>query len=108
MAEARQQTNTQKLDQILHRLDGQPTTEEWHDLIDAWSKAITRLDSVIVRVDRLHETIDGNGKPGLKTDVHDLKKSMSAIGRITWMVVGTFVTGVVGLLIYIVQTHPIP
>lgn len=108
MTDARQQTNTQKLDQILHRLDDQPTTEEWHDLIDAWSKAITRLDAVIVRVDRLHETIDGNGKPGLKTDVHDLKKSMGVISRITWMVVGTFVTGVVGLLLYLAQLQPIP
>ena len=108
MADARQSINSQKLDLILKRLDGQPTTDEWHDLIDAWGKSIERLDTVIRRVDKLHETIEGNGKPGMKTDVHDLKKNMSIISRITWMVVGTFVTGIVGLFIYLAQSHPIP
>lgn len=87
-------TNTQKLDEIINRLNHQPTTEQFRELSIKLDKTIERLDHIASRVDSLDKTVFGNGdgKPGMKMEVHDLQKSNAIINRVTWIVVGVIVT----------------
>lgn len=57
------------------------------------------------RVDRLDTLIFGNGEPGLRSDVADLKRSKVAIARMLWLVGGTVATLFVQRLWEIVTAH---
>ena len=87
-------TNTQKLDEIIARLNHQPTTEQFRELSGKLDKTIERLDHIASRVDSLDKTVFGNGdgKPGVKMDVHDLQRGYNVISRVIWIVVGVIVT----------------
>ena len=108
MAEATSATNAKKLDEILKRLTGQPTIEEWHDLATMLSEVDDRVKDIKCTVDKLDESVNGNGKPGLKTQVHDLERDMSNYNRLTWIVIGIGASSVVGAFIYLVESHALP
>ena len=109
MAEsASQQSNTKKLDEILRRLGGQPTIEEWHDLATVLSQVDDNLKRVGERVENLDEAINGNGKPGIKSQVHDLEKDMAGYNRFIWIVIASAITSVIAVFTYLAQTHTLP
>ena len=95
MAEASQPTTTKKLDEILRRLDKQPTVDDWHEMATVLGEVSTTMRVVERKVIKLDEVvITGNGKPPLNQRMHDVEVSMSVISRVTWIVVGVLVTAI--------------
>ena len=109
MAEAASsQSNTRKLDEILRRLDGSPTVDDWHTMATMLAQVKDKLDGIGTKVVKLDEVVNGNGKPGLKIDVSKLQDGMNAITRIMWIVVGAAVSGAIATFVYLSNIHPLP
>ena len=108
MAEASTQSNTRKLDEILRKLEGQPSIEDWHEMATVLTQVSDKMNRIDDKVCKLDEAINGNGKPGIKSQVHDLEKDVAGYNKLTWIVVGAGVTSVVGIFIYLAQTHALP
>ena len=95
VAEATSATNAKKLDEILRRLTGQPTIDEWHDLatmLTEVSNTVTRIGKKVDKLDAV--VITGNGEPPLRQRMHDIELAMGAITKVTWIVVGVLVSAV--------------
>ena len=101
-------STTQKLNEILRRLEGGPEAS-LHNIKVLTEKILDDVETIGKKVDRLEvSVIIGNGEPPLKEQVHELQRGMSIISRVTWLVVGVVISGAVATFIYLANTHPIP
>ena len=99
---------TQKLDEILRRLEGAPE-QSLHNIEVITEKILDDVTEIKDKVKKLEQVvIVGNGEPPLKEQVHHLQHGMSIISRITWIVVGVVISGAVATFIYLANTHPMP
>ena len=110
MAEpASSQSNTRKLDAILQRLEGTPTVEDWHEMASVISEVSTTVKGIDAKVKKLDEVvIIGNGKPPLNQRVHDLEKDVAGYNKLTWIVIGALVPSIIGIFIFLANTHTLP
>lgn len=78
MAEpASSQSNTKKLDQILHKLEYVITVDEWNNMATVLSEVSTDMKYTKEKVDRLmKDVIIGNGELPLKTQVRELRREV--------------------------------
>ena len=67
----------------------------------------TKLDGISLKVNKLDEVVNGNGKPGLRLDVSKLQDGMNAVTRVTWIIVGAVVSFSVAAFIYLTNAHSI-
>lgn len=106
MPSTSEQDNGAKLDQIISYLRN-PPTDKIDELAVKMDRLIDEVGRLTHRVDKVSEEVDGNGKPGLKTDVHDLQHTMSVMGRVLWIVTGVLVTSLTYALIDLLRTGQI-
>lgn len=64
------------------------------DLINNASGIERRLDAIERKIDRIDESIRGNGTPGINVRLDRLEQSASRQRRVIWLIVGAIVTAV--------------
>lgn len=110
MAElASSQSNTKKLDQILHRLDNTITVDEWNNMATVLAEVSTTMRAVEKKVTKLDEVvITGNGKDPLVQRMTNVERAVAVFIKAAWIVVASVLTTGVGIFIYLSQSHTIP
>lgn len=109
MAEASSQSNTRKLDEILRKLEGQPSVEDWHSLATVLSEVSSTMRVVEKKVTKLDEVvITGNGKDPLVQRMTNVERAVAVFIKAAWIVVASVLTTGVGIFIYLSQSHVTP
>ena len=110
MAElASSQSNTKKLDQILHRLDNTITVDEWNNMATVLAEVSTTMRAVEKKVTKLDEVvITGNGRDPLVQRMTNVERAVAVFIKAAWIVVASVLTTGVGIFIYLSQSHTIP
>lgn len=110
MAEpASSQSNTRKLDQILRKLEGQPSVEDWHEMATVLSEVSTTMRAVEKKVSKLDEVvITGNGKDPLIQRMTNVERAVAVFIKAAWIVVAAVLSTSVGIFIYLSQSHVAP
>lgn len=95
---------TQKLDEILRKLSAQPSVDDWHEMATVLTQVSDKMERINTTVIKLDLAINGNGKPGIKAQVHDLEKDVAGYNKLAWIIIGAGVTSVIGIFVYLAQT----
>ncbi|MCP4585310.1 hypothetical protein [Pseudoalteromonas sp.] len=61
---------------------------------------IEEVKKLSTKMNEIHETIIGNGRPGLKTDMEVTKSSVKRL----WYFLGTMFTGVLGMAVWAIKS----
>ena len=78
MAESSSQSNTQKLNEILRRLEGGPEAS-LHNIEVVTEKILGDVTEIKAEVKKLKMVVvEGNGEPSLKEQVHHLRRDVTA------------------------------
>lgn len=109
MAEASSQSNTRKLDEILRKLEGQPSVEDWHSLATVLSEVSSTMRVVEKKVTKLDEVvITGNGKDPLIQRMTNVERAVAVFVKAAWIVVGAVLTTAIAVFVYLSQSHALP
>jgi len=119
--------NTEKLDEILRRLEGAPEqslhnievlTEKILGDVTEIKNKIKKLDEVVItgngkeplvqRVHDIEEEITEDGKPKLGLRISALEKDVAGYNKLTWIVIGALVPSIIGIFIYLANTNTLP
>lgn len=60
---------------------------------------------IAISLERITDTVYGNGKLGLITIVNEHSKKLAAYDKITWLVVGIMTTLIIGSIFYLILSH---
>ena len=63
-----------------------------------FERLIQKQDAMIRLLENIQHDVYGNGKPGIKTDVHDLKKHASISTKAIWLMFGAAAVAVVEMI----------
>ena len=100
---------TQKLDEIIRKLESQPSVDDWHEMATVLGEVSTTMRAVEKKVSKLDEVvITGNGRDPLVQRMTNVERAVAVFIKAAWIVVASVLTTGVGIFIYLSQSHTIP
>jgi len=68
--------------------------------LDDRDECARKFDLLFEKIDRLDESIRGNGKPGIVVRLDRLEQSEMSRGKLLWLLVGAFFSGLASCLTF--------